>query len=211
MKNTVIRSRLNPKLEVSLISGHFATRHSHNSHYIDITRMKHEHTMAREAAMTLAQRYAYEKGVDTSVCLDGSEVIGTFLARHLAKNTLFAVNGSKNINIVTPEYDSSGLMIFRDNLIPMVAGKNILILISTINSGKSGRRVSECVEYYGGKVQGIAAVFSSMEELDGWPIYSLFVPSDIPNYATYAPEECEMCKAGKKIDALVNSYGLSIL
>lgn len=56
MKNTVIRSRLNPKLEVSLISGHFATRHSHNSHYIDITRMKHEHTMAREAAMTLAQR-----------------------------------------------------------------------------------------------------------------------------------------------------------
>ena len=28
MKNTVIRSRLNPKLEVSLISGHFATRHS---------------------------------------------------------------------------------------------------------------------------------------------------------------------------------------
>ena len=137
MKNTVIRSRLNPKLEVSLISGHFATRHSHNSHYIDITRMKHEHTMAREAAMTLAQRYAYEKGVDTIVCLDGSEVIGTFLARHLAKNTLFAVNGSKNINIVTPEYDSSGLMIFRDNLIPMVAGKNILILISTINSARA--------------------------------------------------------------------------
>ena len=64
MKTTVIRSRLNPKLEVSLIAGHFATRHSHNSHYIDITRMKHEHTMAREAAMTLAQRYAYEKGVE---------------------------------------------------------------------------------------------------------------------------------------------------
>ena len=68
MKNTVIRSRLNPKLEVSLISGHFATRHSHNSHYIDITRMKHEHTMAREAAMTLAQRYAYEKGTCLTYC-----------------------------------------------------------------------------------------------------------------------------------------------
>ena len=211
MKTTVIRSRLNPKLEVSLIAGHFATRHSHNSHYIDITRMKHEHTMAREAAMTLAQRYAYEKGVDTIVCLDGSEVIGTFLARHLAKNTLFAVNGSKNINIVTPEYDNNGQLIFRDNLIPMVAGKNVLLLISTINSGKSGRRVSECVEYYGGKVQGISAVFSSMEELDGWPVYSLFVPEDIPNYETYSPEECAMCRAGRKIDALVNSYGLSIL
>ena len=49
MKGTTIRSRLNPKLEVSVIAGHFATRHSHNNHYIDITRMKHEHTMAREA------------------------------------------------------------------------------------------------------------------------------------------------------------------
>ena len=67
MKETTIRSRLNPRLEVSVIAGHFATRHSHNNHYIDITRMKHEHTMAREAAMTLAQRYAYEKGVDTIV------------------------------------------------------------------------------------------------------------------------------------------------
>lgn len=95
MKETTIRSRLNPRLEVSVIAGHFATRHSHNNHYIDITRMKHEHTMAREAAMTLAQRYAYEKGVDTIVCLDGSEVLGAFLARHLAKNTLFAVNSDK--------------------------------------------------------------------------------------------------------------------
>ena len=42
MKETTIRSRLNPRLEVSVIAGHFATRHSHNNHYIDITRMKHE-------------------------------------------------------------------------------------------------------------------------------------------------------------------------
>ena len=103
-----IRSKLNPKVEVSVIAGHFATRHSHNSHYIDITRMKHEHTMAREAAMTLAQRYAYDKGVDTIVCLDGSEVLGAFLARHLSKNDRFAVNSDKNINVITPEYDSNG-------------------------------------------------------------------------------------------------------
>ena len=44
MKETTIRSRLNPRLEVSVIAGHFATRHSHNNHYIDITRMKHHGT-----------------------------------------------------------------------------------------------------------------------------------------------------------------------
>lgn len=209
MKGTTIRSRLNPKLEVSVIAGHFATRHSHNNHYIDITRMKHEHTMAREAAVTLAQRYAYEKGVDTIVCLDGSEVLGAFLARHLAKNTLFAVNSDKNINVITPEYDSNGQLLFRDNLIPMVAGRNVLLLISTVNSGKSIRRVGECAQYYGGRVQGIAAVFSTLEEMEGVPIYSLFTPEDIPGYATYAPESCAMCRAGKRIDALANSYGLS--
>ena len=33
-----LTSRFNPQLEVSVFQGHFATRHSHNSHYIDITR-----------------------------------------------------------------------------------------------------------------------------------------------------------------------------
>ena len=164
-----IRSKLNPKVEVSVIAGHFATRHSHNSHYIDITRMKHEHTMAREAAMTLAQRYAYDKGVDTIVCLDGSEVLGAFLARHLSKNDRFAVNSDKNINVITPEYDSNGQLIFRDNLSPMVTGKDVLILISTVNSGKSVRRAVECVQYYGGKVQGIASGFSTLDVVDDHP------------------------------------------
>ena len=155
-----IRHPNNQKMEVTVYDGHFATRHSHNTHYIDITRMKHEHTMAREAAMWLAQRYAYEKGVDTIVCLDGSEVIGAFLARHLAKGDRFSVNQDKNINVITPEYDSNGQLIFRDNLAPMVSGKNVLILISTVNSGKTVARSLECVQYYGGQVQGIAAIFT---------------------------------------------------
>ena len=211
MNATVIQHRLNPKLEISVYSGHFATRHSHNSHYIDITRMKHEHTMAREAAMMLAQRYSYEKGVDTVVCLDGSEVIGAFLARHLAKNDIFALNSNKNINVVTPEYDSNGQLIFRDNLAPMVEGKDILILISTVNSGKTIRRTLECVEYYGGRVQGIASVFSTQEMVGEVPVYSLFSPEDIPGYGTHDPKECPLCAAGVKIDALANSYGFSLI
>ena len=211
MNATQIRHHQNPKLEISVYAGHFATRHSHNSHYIDITAMKHQHIMAREAAMTLAQRYTYEKGVDTIVCLDGSEVIGAFLARHLAKKDMFTVNSDKNINVVTPEYDSNGQLIFRDNLAPMVTGKNVLILISTVNSGKTIARCLECVQYYGGQVQGIAAVFSRLEEVGGIPVYSLFAPAEIPGYETYDPKSCPMCQRGEKIDALSNSYGFSRL
>ena len=206
-----IRHPSNPKMEVTVYDGHFATRHSHNTHYIDITRMKHEHTMAREAAMWLAQRYTYEKGVDTIVCLDGSEVIGAFLARHLAKKDLFSVNQDKNINVITPEYDSNGQLIFRDNLVPMVAGKDVLILISTVNSGKTIARSLECVQYYGGRVQGIASIFTMLDEVGGIPVYSLFTPADIPGYSSFEPKHCPMCQRGQKIDALANSFGFSKL
>lgn len=137
MSSMRIKSRENPNLEISVFRGHFATRHSHNSHYLDITRMKHEYGMAADAAGILVQHYIYEKQIDTIVCMDGSEVIGTFLAGRLAKNDRFAVNSGRNVCIVTPEYDSNGQLIFRDNLAGMVSGKNVLLLISTVNSGKT--------------------------------------------------------------------------
>ena len=209
MSSMRIKSRENPNLEISVFRGHFATRHSHNSHYLDITRMKHEYGMAADAAGILVQHYIYEKQIDTIVCMDGSEVIGTFLAGRLAKNDRFAVNSGRNVCIVTPEYDSNGQLLFRENLVPMIHGRNMLLLISTVNSGKTARRALDCIQYYGGKTQGIAAVFSAIPELDGIPVLSLFTPADIPGYETYPTGECRMCKAGQRIDALANSYGLS--
>ncbi len=206
-----IKSNLNPHLVITAFPGHFATRHAHNSHYLDITRMKHEHTMAREAAVILAQRYSYTNPIDTIVCMDGSEVIGAFLARHLANKDRFNVNQDKNINVVTPEFDHTGQLIFRDNLIPMVNGKNVLLLISTVKSGKTIAQTLECAAYYGATVQGIATVFSTVDEIHGVPVYSLFTPADIPGYVTSDAKECPMCKAGQKIDAIANSYGFSQL
>ena len=34
---------------------------------------------------------------------------------------------------------------------------------------------------------------------------------NIIDYASYSVGECPMCKAGKKIEAIVNSYGYSML
>lgn len=199
MSSMRIKSRENPNLEISVFRGHFATRHSHNSHYLDITRMKHEYGMAADAAGILVQHYIYEKQIDTIVCMDGSEVIGTFLAGRLAKNDRFAVNSGRNV------------CIFRNNLAGMVSGKNVLLLISTVNSGKTARRAMECIEYYGGSLQGIAAVFSAIAKVDEVPVMSIFSPEDIPGYMTSLVPDCPLCRAGQKIDALANSYGFSAL
>ena len=81
MRTQTIRSRENPNLELIAFHGHFATRHSHNSHYLDITRLKHEYSLAHDTALALANHYIYEKSIDTIICMDGSEVIGAFLCQ----------------------------------------------------------------------------------------------------------------------------------
>ena len=138
-------------------------------------------------------------------------MIGAFLARHLANKDRFNVNSDKNINVVTPEFDHTGQLIFRDNLIPMVSGKKVLLLISTVKSGKTIARTLECASYYGATIQGIAALFSTVDEIHNIPVYSIFTPQDIPDYVTSDAKDCPMCKAGQKIDALANSYGFSQL
>lgn len=161
--------------------------------------------------MALAGRYAVANNIDTILCLDGSEVMGAFLARHLAKKDFRSINLDKNIYVVSPEYDRNSQMIFRENLLPMVKDKDVLVLISTVNSGSTARRALECVAYYGGRAQGIAAVFSTVEQVEGVPVFALFTPSDIPGYISAPAKECPLCARGEKVDAVINSYGFSKL
>ena len=64
MSAMIIKSREANDLKLTAYHGHFATRHSHNSHYLDITRMNHECAMANIAAASLANHYVYEKEID---------------------------------------------------------------------------------------------------------------------------------------------------
>lgn len=203
--------RQNPNVKIRVVPGHFATTHAHANYYIDITEPKLSHEMGREAAITLAADYAYEKVVDTIAALDGSELISAFLARHLTRNEFFMVNGQKNIYVVPPENNSSGQLIFRDNTQPMIRDRNVLIMIDAIATGQAARRAIECIQYYGGKIAGIAAIFSAFDELEGIRISHLFGKADIPDYQAVDYHECPQCKAGMKLDALANSFGYSML
>jgi orotate phosphoribosyltransferase len=203
--------KTNSNLSISAIPGHFVTSHSHINYYIDITQMKHRHMMAMQAAASLSDVYTHNTVVDTIVCMDGSEVIGAFLARELSESGMMAVNNQKNIYVTTPEFNHNGQMIFRDNIQSMILKRNVLLLIASVTTGKTIHRCLECVNYYGGNVVGVCAIFSAKDAVDGVPIYSLFQAEDIPGYETYSFRDCPQCKAGVKIDALANSYGFSEL
>ncbi len=204
-RSVQIQSNHGRKMSITIIPGHFATTHSHVNYYIDMTSIKHHHVMALQAADAMAEMFAGEAKVNTIICMDGCEIIGAFLAEKLAKGSA----EDADINVVTPEFNSNGQLIFRDNLQKMIWGKNILLLVASATTGKTINRSLECIKYYGGKVIGISAIFSAIREMAGVQIYSVFTSDDLPNYATYSFHECPFCQEKQKIDAIVNSYGYS--
>lgn len=198
-------------LHLRVAMGHFATANSHSNYYIDVVSQKARLTEAKAVADELRSYYYANTIVDTILCLDGTEVIGTCLADSLTKADFINMNAHKTIYITTPEFINGGQILFRDNIIPMIQGKNVMILAVSVASGKTVESAVEAIKYYGGDVSGIAAIFSTKEECAGYPVRSVFNPKDLPNYQSYPANECPMCKAGQKIDALINSHGFSKL
>lgn len=205
-------SRKDPNIALKVIPGHFSTKHSHLNNYLDMTTMKTRANEAERIAIAMKDYYnVMGRPIDTIVCLDGCEVVGAFLANELSRAGILSMNAHKTIYVVTPEFDAYGEMIFRDNLKPEIKGKNVLLLLASATTGKTIRSSLECIEYYGGIVQGVSAIFSAVDSIDGHRIDALFRDDDIPNYNTYSKHECPLCKAGEAIEALVNGYGYSKL
>lgn len=198
-------------LFLRLSKGHFATSHSHINYYIDVTTQKTRLSEARAVAEELVSYYQNNTIVDTILCLDGTQVIGACFADELTKAGFTNMNAHQTIYVVTPEHTSGSQIIFRDNIIPMIAGKNVLILEASITTGYTANAAIEAINYYGGKVSGIAAIFTSLDTCGGYPIHATFELKDLPDYATHSSHECPLCKQGIKIDALVNGFGYSKL
>ncbi|MBQ4625749.1 MAG: phosphoribosyltransferase [Clostridia bacterium] len=192
--------------------GHFATNHSHSNYYIDVAAQKSRLSEAKAVAQELCSHYNYKvRIVDTILCLDGTEVVGACLADELTKNNLMNINAHQTIYIVTPEMTSSSQLLFRDNIVPMIKGKHVLVLAVSVATGGTVKAAMEAVKYYGGEVVGIASIFSTIEECDGYLVNSVFNPNDLDGYYACPSHECPLCKEGKKLDALINSHGFSKL
>ena len=196
-------------LFLRVAKGHFATSNCHSNYYIDVVAQKMRLSEAQAVAEELCTYMYHSTVVDTILCLDGTEVIGTCLDNQLAKADFINLNAHKSIYVVTPETTSSSQLLFRDNIVPMIASKNVLILAVSVASGKTVEAAIDAVNYYGGKVSAVSAIFSTAENCGGFPVYSCFNPKDLSDYNSYPAHECPMCKAGIKIDALVNCHGFS--
>ena len=194
-----------------IAKGHFVTNHSHINYYIDITYQKTRIYEAKDSAYQLVSNFINDTPVDTILCLDGTAVLGTCIADELTKSGFRTINAHQSVYVVEPEYNANSQIIFRDNIRPMIRGKHVLVLMASVTTGYTANRAISSISYYGGKVAGLAAIYSAVNEVEGYPVRSVYSLDDLPDYETYDYRDCPYCQRGQKLDALVNSHGISVL
>ena len=202
---TELYSVLNREISISVIPGHFSTKHSHISHCIDMTQVKSRLACAKASAKILADSFS-STPVDTIITLDRMKMVGAFMAHYL---THAGINLHHDIAVISPEMVGEK-MLLRDNFLPFVMNSHVLLLTASATTGQTVHSAIEGIRYYGGAPVGAATVFGSDFECDV-PVVKLFGVRDIKGYASYAPQECPLCAKGLKVDAVVNSYGYSKL
>ncbi|NLG02787.1 MAG: orotate phosphoribosyltransferase [Clostridia bacterium] len=204
-----IPSKKFPDVHLRVIPGHFMTSHSHINYYVDMTMLKMRQSEAKAAAKAIASTYSTTTIVDTIVCMDGCEVIGSYLADELTNAGILSMNAHKTIYIVSPEYNATGQIIFRQNLVPMIENKHILLLLASTTTGKTLAKCLDCIDYYKGNLAGITSLFSAVNKIADIPVNALFTTADLPDYKNYVTKDCPLCKEGQAIDAIVNGFGYS--
>jgi len=201
----------NPTLYVNVFPGHFTTGNIHSNYFIDVSELKFNTYVAKNVAQELARPYLTSVVVDTIVCVEASEVIGVYLAEELIQYGAGVINPGGNIYIVTPHKDVNGNFIFPDNMKNWINQKSVILLATTISSGTTAKRAMECIDYYGGKLAGISSLFLTSQDVMDTKVNALFTSADIPGYKVFSANECEMCKSGQPLDAIINSEGYTKL
>jgi orotate phosphoribosyltransferase len=147
--------------------------------------------------------------VDTIMCVDRTEVIGAYLARQLLEGGNPLMNLGDDIHIVAPMVNTNGQLTFHDSVAEKyIKGRNIIFLLAWVLSGRTVKIARECIEYYGGVLIGVSTLFLALPSKAEREVHALFTSDDIPYFKTFYPvSDCEMCKLGQKLDAIVTTEG----
>ena len=175
---------------------------SYNSLY-GSEQFKTNASVARQVAKELAAPYLSDTPVDTIVCIEGTEVIGAYLAEELLQRGSRFRSSDRQIHVVVPVNNVYRKLMFQHDMQELIDNKNIILLVSSISSGTTLGSALECLRYYGGKVVGISTLFNAHPEQFGQEIHSMFTSHDIPGYKLYSPNNCPICDEGRKLDAII--------
>jgi orotate phosphoribosyltransferase len=193
----------NPSIKMKVVPGHFTTNSFHLTHYLDLNNLKTNASVARDVARELALPYLSTTLVDTIVCIEGTEVIGAYMAEELLQEGTSVINAGRQINVVVPVSNVYRKLMFQHDMQELIDNRNIVLLLSSISSGASLNSALECLRYYGGNTVGISTLFNAYPEQFEQEIHTMFTSEDIPDYKLYSPNKCPICNEGRKLDAII--------
>ncbi|MCL2800906.1 MAG: hypothetical protein FWD28_04025 [Treponema sp.] len=196
----------NPIITVNVTPGHFTTNNKHTNNYLDVSALKSDTTVARDVAREIVIPYLSSTIIDTIVCMEKMDVIGAYAAQELVQDGT-SINSGGTIHVISPINNAYGKLIFSDSSTKWITGKNVLLLVATVSSGRSLNIALECISYYGGNLAGISSVYKASDVVSDKEIHTLFTSEDIPGYQLFTANECQMCKSGQKLDAIISSEG----
>lgn len=197
----------NPSISMNVIPGHFTTNNFHVTHYLDLNKLKTNSSPAREVAKELALPYLSTTLIDTIVCLEGTEVIGAYMAEELLQEGTSVINSGREIHVVTPRRNIERKLMIPSNIEELILNKNILLLVATVSTGLILDKGLEFISYYGGHVVGISSLFSVYPNKYEQEIHSMFTNEDIPGYKLFSSDKCMMCNEGIKLEAIIVDDG----
>ena len=197
----------NSAISMNVIPGHFTTNHFHLSHYLDLDNLKTNSFLAKKVAKELSYPYLATTLIDTIVCMEGTELIGAYLAEELTQKGTTAINQGREVFVVKPMNNVNRQLTFQSNLQKLITNQRVLLLVTSISSGSTLKSAQEVLNYYGANLVGVSSLFNAMPENPEQDINTLFTQDDISNYRMYKTSDCELCKAGRKLDAIIIQGG----
>lgn len=201
----------NPAITVDVYPGHYTTNHFHLSHFLDLDNLKTNSSVAKNVAKELVRPYLSNTSIDTIVCMEGTELIGAYLANELAKREVYTINENEDIYVVRPLSNVNRQLTFKSNIEKLITGHDTLLLISSISSGTTLNSAIEMLAYYGANLVGVSSLFNAQPGNLDVEVDSLFTREDIPGYKMYKIKECELCESGRKLDAIIMQGGYTNL
>lgn len=207
----IVTSPQNANIVMAVTPGHFTTNSSHVSHYLDLRTLKYSAVAAADVARELAAPYISCEEIDTIVCMEGTEIIGAYLAEELMQEGPLVINSDEDIYVVRPMSNLNGQFVFQNSERAVIKSKNVILLVSSVSSGKTVYRALDFLSYYGGNLIGISALFAAVPNIGEHEIHTVFTDEDIPNYRFYRAGDCALCEEGRKLDGIANYGGYTEL
>src|SRR5690554_4832497 len=139
----------NSAISMNVIPGHFTTNHFHLSHYLDLDNLKTNSFLAKKVAKELSYPYLTTTLIDTIVCMEGTELIGAYLAEELTQKGTTAINQGREVFVVKPMNNVNRQLTFQSNLQKLITNQRVLLLVTSISSGSTLKSAQEVLNYYG--------------------------------------------------------------